>query len=187
MVGLGAGAALPFGNASSGKPMGDIFQAQLQVELEAGARLTRRLMLTLALDGGGGEAGSQERARCRALGASPRTAYSGRVALQLRYAFTPLARATPWVAIGLGRLRLPGAGQLLPRGRPGRGAEHRGAFHPRLAGRRRARAGGPVVRAAPDCGYGRARPRAPRPEGSLPDGRRRPAVPPWRRRPPCSA
>jgi hypothetical protein len=82
--------------------MADVLRPLALLELEAGLRFTPELMGSLVLDLGVGDAAPRQRAACRASTGSDCTAMALRLAFQLRYAFTPFAPATPWVALGVG-------------------------------------------------------------------------------------
>jgi hypothetical protein len=93
---------MPAGDVEPGLAMSDVFSPQLLLELEAGLRFTPAVMASLVLDMGFGGTSSRMRNACNLAGGHDCTSLAVRFALQLRYAFTPYAPATPWIAIGLG-------------------------------------------------------------------------------------
>lgn len=98
----GLGVASPSGDAEGGVPLEQVAMTQLLIELEAGLRLNPAFMLGLVLDLGIGDAAPDLRAACRSDGGTDCTVLTGRVALQLRYAFQPHDPVNPWVSIGTG-------------------------------------------------------------------------------------
>jgi len=97
---FGMGLAVPGGSAEQGIPMSRIFLSQFLMEMEGGLRFSPRVMGSLILDLGVGDAAEPTRSACRAGGGSDCSAITARFGLQLRYAFTPLAPSTPWISIG---------------------------------------------------------------------------------------
>jgi hypothetical protein len=102
MLAFGVGVMTPTGNAAAGYDIGNVVGTLFLMEFEAGLRLTPSLMASTVLDVGLGSAGSTERQICRGMGGTDCTAFSTKLGLQLRWAFTPLARNTPWIAAGWG-------------------------------------------------------------------------------------
>jgi len=98
----GLGLAVPFGDASKGSPMSDIVTPQFLMELELGLRVAPPVTLSILLDVGVGDAADKARAYCHSnWGSSSCSGVSAHIGLQARYAFTPYAPATPWVALGV--------------------------------------------------------------------------------------
>lgn len=100
MLAVGAGFAVPGGDAETGLPMREVFTPQFLLELEGGLRLSPWVMASLVLDLGLGDSGDWASAYCRTYGGSDCTTVTARFGVQLRYTFHPAARTTPWVSIG---------------------------------------------------------------------------------------
>jgi hypothetical protein len=78
---------------------GDFFQ----VDLEGGFRPNPSWTLLLQLNLGGGDVGGPLRDYCKLQGLDSCVSSTARIGVAARYAFTPRARNTPWVSVGLGR------------------------------------------------------------------------------------
>jgi len=102
MLSGGLGFMAPSGDAEVGVPMSDLVHTLIMLDLEAGLRFTPELMGSVYLDLGFGGAGGTARAICESFGNGGCSAISAQIGLQLRWSFTPLARQTPWVAVGFG-------------------------------------------------------------------------------------
>jgi hypothetical protein len=98
MLAAGIGFAVPSGDAEQNIAMSQVTESQFLVELEGGIRFTPEVMGSLILDLGVGDSGSGVRPICTS--SSDCTAVTARFGAQLRYAFTPYAYQTPWVAVG---------------------------------------------------------------------------------------
>jgi hypothetical protein len=101
MLAGGMGVASPSGSLEPGVPMSDYVSPQFLMEVEGGLRFTPRIMGSLLMDIGVGDVGTVRRADCRMNHVSCAAA-TVRLGVQLRYAFTPYAAQTGWVAIGTG-------------------------------------------------------------------------------------
>jgi hypothetical protein len=90
----------PGGEAEAGLPMRDFTSPLIGVGLEGGLRLARHYVLGAFLDFAGGSPGPELRGWCAARGLSCDTA-DVKLGIMGRYAFTPEARQTPWLGLGL--------------------------------------------------------------------------------------
>ena len=99
MFSAGIGMAVPTGSALAGASMSSYVSPQFLMEFEAGVRIAPPLMVGLVLDLGLGTAGSTVASQCAAAGTTCSVA-TLRFGPQLRWSFTPSARATPWIAAG---------------------------------------------------------------------------------------
>jgi hypothetical protein len=89
------------GEAVDGLAMSSVAKPQVLFAMDGGVRLTPEWMAGLFADAGLGNTGSTFRSACRADGYTCGTV-TLRLGAQLRYAFTPRAPDTGWVAVGTG-------------------------------------------------------------------------------------
>ncbi len=98
---LGIGGLGMSGEVERGLSTSRVFEPQVEVLMEGGARLSPMVALGLYLDLGVGEPAAEVRAECATSGATC-TGATARFGILLRHTFMPYAPSTPWVAIGTG-------------------------------------------------------------------------------------
>lgn len=94
------GFAAPDGRVEQGLEMSEFTSSQLLIGLEAGLRLVPSFVLGAFLDMGFGDSGSVLRDYCARYGTTCSTV-DVRLGLMARYVFTPLARQTGWIGVGV--------------------------------------------------------------------------------------
>jgi hypothetical protein len=80
----------------------DWWGGMIDVLLEGGVRLNPATTLLLQVDLGGGDAAGAFKDACQARGMDC-SASTFRIGVGARYAFSPIAKQTPWVSAGIGR------------------------------------------------------------------------------------
>ncbi len=98
----GLGFMVPSGDVEAGIPMSDLTETLFLINLEGGVRLLPELQLGLYLDLGVGTPGSPARVACRNANFTSCDATAVKGGVQARWSFTPFARGTPWVMVGVG-------------------------------------------------------------------------------------